>query len=117
MLVLSDPDLQDFEAKMHPHDDLNRSDVKKMYQYFILLNVQHSRFVSNNSKIIDEHFYIESIKNTSRMTYTDREFIENNCLKRGYPESFANELRGEWKKIGLLNNSSQQDAQKTRASA
>ncbi|MGH1439399.1 MAG: hypothetical protein ACRBBR_04730 [Cellvibrionaceae bacterium] len=61
MLVLSDPDLQDFEAKTHPFKDLSRNNIKKMYRYFILLNVQHSRFIANRTNRVTEPIGSDSI--------------------------------------------------------
>ncbi len=104
LLVLENTDLQEFESNHHSWGELSRNEVKKMYRFFILLNVLHSQFSAYQIKAIDENVYSSVLKNIANMTYSNSDFIEKNCFNRGYPDSFKNELRKAWEKTKITHN-------------
>lgn len=98
MLVIKTLELQELEASSHPWGDrkLEISEVKKMYYYFILLNVSYNLYAAYSIDSIDKGVYRAQLDNTANNTCADRNFIEQHVFPRGYKEEFCKELIGRW---------------------
>ena len=98
LLVINNEELQILESESHPWGEkkLTPEEVKKMYFYFILINVSYNLFASYVNSSIDKKVYKAQLDNTANNTSADRRFIEDNVFPRGYAEDFIKEITERW---------------------
>lgn len=104
LLVLQDDELQLLEAERHPFrgsEKFDESDVRKMYRFFLLLNVAQTMHVASRAGAVDPVSYDALIRNSARMLYADREFIKTHCFVRGYPVRFSEQIEKYWGSFDL----------------
>lgn len=94
--VLSDPDLLEIEAKLHPYGDITAEDVKRMYLHFMKLNIALNCWSS--SSLADNEIKEETIHNCVETTFKDKDFVIEHVLRRGYPRDFSEEIKHRYEK-------------------
>jgi len=104
-LFITIEELQQLELDLQISKHLNnKSDVIKMYTYFKWLNYALNLYISGKADGLDKEFLESRVAVFTKLTFPDQDFIEKNCFHRGYPESFQNFMRENWK--NLVKNSS-----------
>jgi hypothetical protein len=102
LLILQDEDMLRFEAERHPFGrgkgaaEFSVDDAKKMYMFFILLNIGHAQYIAHRSGALDDRAYHATMGNSANMTYPDRDFIRTHCFPRGYTPEFRKEYEKRW---------------------
>lgn len=98
-LVVGDTDFQDFEAELHPYEDLSRKDVKRIYFHFLRFNVAYAAFSGASEGELEAKLAESSLANLANVSFHDREFIKKHVFARGYNKAFANKFNELWLRI------------------
>ena len=96
-LLIQDESLIEIERGIHPHGEVSKQDIKRIYYYFLRFNVAYGAFTGTgemNSRLAES-----SLNNEANCTYADQIFIRENVFGRGYNEEFSNEFERRWKII------------------
>lgn len=96
-VVSNDKDFQEFEQSLHPHGELTRKDVKRMYFYFMRFNTIYSAFRENgefNSALATSALHTEA-----NVSFKDRHFVRRHVFSRGYDKDFSRKFEAMWQKI------------------
>ena len=104
---ISETEIVELETKIHPIKDISKTDVKRMYYWFNLLNPCHTSFQQGLIKIKKlrdssdgcSKRFNASFLNAANLSYPDREFIEKHVFIRGYSDDFAQIFRNLWNEI------------------
>ena len=97
-LALTSPDILAIEIMGHPYGDLTEGEARKMYWYFVKLNVAFNSWVGRLAHI-DRETAQSTIDTVISSTYKDRDFIRKHVLPRGYSKGFVQEVEAGWMKI------------------
>ncbi|MDX1039516.1 hypothetical protein GOL69_19880 [Sinorhizobium medicae] len=97
-IILSDTDLLAMETEMHPFGQITSAETKRMYAYFLKLNLAFNSWVGQ-SLHVDEKLATSTINNTINCLYSDRAFIRTHVFPRGYPHGFTQMIEEKWKQI------------------
>ncbi len=101
-LVISNDELAEIERANHPFGDLSVPDVKKMYFYFLWLNIADNTLRTRDNALIDPELADSRMSNQALVTFSDRNFIEAHVFPRGYEnQKICKELRKRWKALEL----------------
>ena len=95
-MILEDEELQDIEVENHPHGNLDRDGVKRMYKHFIRMNISMNLWEARRRNAVSEKRFLTHLNNLAMQTYRDRDFIMQHVLPRGYPEDFRELLLNTW---------------------
>jgi hypothetical protein len=98
-LVLENDEMQDLTIQTHPWGSLEKTEVVRMYRYFLWLNISVALYDAKIRNAVDKPTYESHINNTANLTFKDREFIKQHVLPRGYPKAFREELMRRWNQI------------------
>ena len=98
-LALNSRDILAIEIAGHPYGELSQAEARKMYWYFVKLNIAFNSWVGRRS-YIDRETAQSTINTVINSTFNDREFIRIHVLPRGYSRAFAQEIEAGWAKIG-----------------
>lgn len=98
-MVLEDNELLQLEADLHPYGKLDRSGAKKMYFYFMWVNLADNTLRARKLGRIDDDLAEERLRNQALVTYLDRGFIEQHVFSRGYQRDVCREFRERWQEL------------------
>jgi hypothetical protein len=98
-LVLTNPDVAQVDRNLHQHGDISAEDHRKMFVYFMILNMGLNIWISKQNKLIRPDIAVSINKNISSLLHKDKDFIEQHVFPRGYPDLFAELLREHWQGI------------------
>ena len=99
--VISDPTLLALDASLHPYGALSAEDQRKLYFFFLWLNVADDTLRAQKKGIVDAELAEARLGNQARMTYSEREFLEAHVFPRGYQKTaIVKELRARWEAGG-----------------
>ncbi|MFK0273259.1 hypothetical protein ACIQUG_06270 [Ensifer sp. NPDC090286] len=94
-IIMSDNYLLEMEADMHPFGEISSEQTKRMYSYFLKLNLAFNSW-SGSALHVDEKLATSTVNNTINILYSDREFIKSHVFPRGYPRSFTRMIEDKW---------------------
>ncbi|CAN7149055.1 hypothetical protein [Devosia sp. LjRoot3] len=97
-LALTNPEILSIEIAGHPHGELSEADARKMYWYFVKMNIAFNSWVGRLA-YIDQATAQSTIDTVINSTFRDRDFIRTHVLPRGYSKTFAREIEAGWTKI------------------
>lgn len=101
LAVLQDDKLLQMEADNHPYGDIGLEDARKMYQYFLWINVADSLRKAAENGLLDENVAEARFKNQARIAYPDRAFLETHVFPRGYEPDLIEAFRKHWKVVEI----------------
>jgi uncharacterized membrane protein len=99
LLVIENEDLQSLDAQRHRWGQLENSDVKKMFSYFILVNISYNLYEAYLNNAVDKNVYRSQLDNCANTTYLEKDFVLQHVFPRGYKEGFCNEIKERWEAI------------------
>lgn len=99
--LINDNQLIDFERELHPCGELSRDQMKRVYFYFMRLNVAYSAYSGTGE--LNESLANSALNNEANLSFPDRKFIRTHVFGRGYDKDFADQFEARWGDIKKSN--------------
>ena len=98
-IIIDDDDFIAIESKTHPYGDLSKEQTKKMYYYFMRLNLASLAFYGEKDGHMPKNEAEAILNNEIFLMMKDRDFIEKHVFVRGYNKRFIRYIVRRWKKL------------------
>lgn len=99
LTVLGDDRLLEMEAENHPFGEIELEDARKMYRYFLWMNVADNIRRASKAGLLDKNYAEARFTNQARIAFPDREFLEAHVFPRGYEPDLIEAFRKRWSKM------------------
>lgn len=99
LTVLQDDKLLQMEADNHPYGEIGVEDARKMYRYFVWINIADNMRKSAENNLLDRDLAQSRLDNQARIAFPDRDFLETHVFPRGYEADLVEAFRKRWRTI------------------